>query len=518
MKRKFIRTSAILMTLVLLIPMCAFVLSVPTSASAQKPLEGKTISILGDSISTFENYSNGTAADSTNSTIRNNLAYYTEANYQGFSLSSVNDTWWMQAADITGAQILVNNSWSASMFSSTRWNETIPAAYVDRCVQLHDNTGSNANTEPDIIAVFMGTNDFHVARRTSDADSSKVTLGSTVNYDTLYNGGQYRTPSNTAEAYAIMLDKITKRYQDAEIYCFTLPEAKAINAGNSPYPEATAADLSALKDFNEALVAVAEHYGAYIVDLYNKGGMTSAVSNNTNAPSNNTAHLANYVHPNNFGMDAITNCFLSAVYKNSKYMPTGTSVYNVTYKTDKGLFKQGAPTAVLGGSFTLDIFDTAKTSCSDLKVTMGGTDITSSCKTDGKISISNVTGDIVISDPDYIDEDHECNFVESRIINLTCTQRGTRVLKCTLCGKEKFGDYVQPEGHKYDGDTDVDCNVCGKERKLEETTTDTEEVSTHANVSEEESSGCGSALSGGIALVAFTALGSCAVLKNKKKR
>ena len=34
--------------------------------------QGKTISILGDSISTFENYSNGTAADTTNSTIRGN--------------------------------------------------------------------------------------------------------------------------------------------------------------------------------------------------------------------------------------------------------------------------------------------------------------------------------------------------------------------------------------------------------------------------------------------------------------
>ena len=518
MKRKFWRISSVILTLALLAPLGVFTSSVPAAATTPKPLEGKTISILGDSISTFENYSNGTAADTTNDTIRNNLAYYTEANYQGYSLSSVNDTWWMQAADITGAQILVNNSWSASLFSSTRWNESIPAAYVDRCVQLHDNTGDNANTEPDIIAVFMGTNDFHVARRTSDTDSSKVTLGSTVNYDTLYSGGQYRTPSNTAEAYAIMLDKITKRYQNAEIYCFTLPEAKAINAGDTPYPEATAADLSALKDFNESLVAVAEHYGAYVVDLYNKGGMTSAVSNNTNDPSSNTAHLANYVHPNNFGMDAITNCFLSSVYKNSKYMPTDTVVYNVTYKTDKGLFKQGAPTAVLGGSFTLDIFDTAKTKCSDLKITMGGTDITSSCKTEGKISISNVTGDIVISDPDYIDEDHECNFVESRIINLTCTQRGTRVLKCTVCGKEKLGDYIQPEGHKYDGDTDVDCNVCGKKRELEEASTDTDDVTTQANEPEEESSGCGSALSSGIAIVALAALGTCTVLKKKMRK
>ena len=494
MKRKFIRTSAIILTLVLLIPMCVFVLSVPTSASAQKPLEGKTISILGDSISTYGDFSGGAAASTTNSTISGNVPYYKDST--PFTLTSVNDTWWRQAADALGATVLVNNSWSGSSFS-TSTNGNVPA-YLERCVQLHDDTGSNAGEEPDIIAVYMGTNDFNALK-----DSSDTFRTDALDYNSLLVGTTYKTPSNIAEGYAIVLDKITKRYENAEIYCFTILEKKNLNSTQS----------DRLKVFNQTLAEVATHYGAYVVDLYNDSGITSKTD--ASATSLDT-YLANELHPNVNGMDAITNCFLSAVYENSEYMPTGTSVYNVTYETDKGLFKQGEPKAVLGGSFTLDIFDAAKTKCSNLKITMGGKDITSSCKTEGKISIANVTGDIVISES--VVEEHECNFVESRIINLTCTQRGTHVLKCTICGKEKFGDYVQPEGHKYDGDTDVDCNVCGKERKLEETTTDTEEVSTQANVSEEESSGCGSALSGGIALVAFTALGaSCITVKRKKK-
>lgn len=518
MKRLFLKLCTALLTLIFLFPLAAVVMPVSAISSSKKPLEGKTISILGDSISTFENYSNGSAADTSNSTVRNNLAYYTQSNYSSFSLSSVNDTWWKQAADISGAQILVNNSWSASMFSASRWGGSIPAAYVDRCVQLHDDTGSNAGIEPDIIAVFMGTNDFHVARRAEDGDNAGVTLGSEVNYESLYSNGKHKTPSNTAEAYAIMLDKITKRYVNAEIYCFTLLKSQAINAGPSPYPTATDGDIAALEKFNTSIKSVAQHYGAYVVDLYENAGITEKTSNNIGFPHNNTAHLANYVHPNNFGMDAITGCFLSTVYANSKLMPQDADVYTVEYKTNKGIFKQGTPTAVLGGEFTLDIFEEAKTDCSNLKITMGGVDITSSCKTDKKISITNVTGDIVISDPDYkepVDDSHECNFVEDRIINLTCTQRGTQILKCTVCGEEKIGKAILPEGHKYDGDDDTECNVCKEHRNLEhqENETRPEEVDSETDATEK---GCGSSLSFSIVLITSLAF-AVGITVNRKK-
>ena len=41
-------------------------------------LQGKTVSILGDSISTFEGISNGTAAQTSNSTIGEGSAHYGE--------------------------------------------------------------------------------------------------------------------------------------------------------------------------------------------------------------------------------------------------------------------------------------------------------------------------------------------------------------------------------------------------------------------------------------------------------
>ena len=92
---------------------------------------GKKVSILGDSISTFEGVSNNTAY---NSTIGGNWIYYTD----GLHGVSLHDTWWQQIIDTLDMELCVNNSWSGSKISmDTAGN----AAYKDRCVQLHNNQG-----------------------------------------------------------------------------------------------------------------------------------------------------------------------------------------------------------------------------------------------------------------------------------------------------------------------------------------------------------------------------------------
>ena len=57
----------------------------------REQLAGKGISILGDSISTFQNWSNNT---SYNSTIGSNAVYY-KGSRDGFT--AVSETWWMQS-------------------------------------------------------------------------------------------------------------------------------------------------------------------------------------------------------------------------------------------------------------------------------------------------------------------------------------------------------------------------------------------------------------------------------------
>ena len=209
----------------------------PTTALAADPklLEGKKLSVLGASISTYAGASNGAAADTTNSTIRNNEKYYPHATVNDVTLE---DTWWMQACEELGMELLVNNAWSGSSLLHTR-NGTV-GAYVDRCVQLHDDTGDNAGEEPDIIGIQMGTNDYQYY---------KDTLGTAdIDYDALItdNGDEtyaYAEPATSLEAAAIVLHKIGERYPDAEVYYLNLSQRVDYAEG----------DEALLQQFNEDL-------------------------------------------------------------------------------------------------------------------------------------------------------------------------------------------------------------------------------------------------------------------------
>lgn len=135
MKKQLMRIASF--CLALLPALTAAPLGIIADTTGEDPLAGfagKKLSILGDSISTYRDYSNGTAADTTNSTIRSGAIYYPN------SLSlAVTDTWWYQIAEKLDMELLVNNAWSGSCMHQTR-SGTV-GAYLDRCVQLHDDTG-----------------------------------------------------------------------------------------------------------------------------------------------------------------------------------------------------------------------------------------------------------------------------------------------------------------------------------------------------------------------------------------
>ena len=106
-------------------------------------LAGKTVSILGDSISTFGGVSNNA---NNNSTIGNNAVYYS-----GQGGISCADTWWQQVIDVLDLELLVNNSWSGSCVFRPRKGEA-SVGYTDRCVNLHnDYTGVCSGTNRKLI-------------------------------------------------------------------------------------------------------------------------------------------------------------------------------------------------------------------------------------------------------------------------------------------------------------------------------------------------------------------------------
>ena len=147
---------------------------------------------MGDSISTFKGVSNNTQ---TNNTLGKNNPRYDvgEADTKPSSyclLESVNDTWWMNFANRSGMNLLVNNSWAGSQVfgGQTSDGRVIPAAYLERCINLHDNTLSdNPNNEPihpDVIFVYMGINDYNFNR--SNVGDGEVEYAALSNPDGTY--------------------------------------------------------------------------------------------------------------------------------------------------------------------------------------------------------------------------------------------------------------------------------------------------------------------------------------------
>ncbi|MBQ4118544.1 MAG: DUF4886 domain-containing protein, partial [Oscillospiraceae bacterium] len=323
-----------------------------------KALKGKTLSVLGASISTYAGVSNGAAADTTNSTIRNNAKYYPNNTVKDVAL---NDTWWNQLASDMDLRLLVNNSWSGGAILLERAGTV--GAYVDRCVQLHDNTGENAGEEPDIIVIQKGFNDFSYGKSTLGA-------GQVIDYDALILENGYGTPKTTMEATVIMLDKITKRYPNAEIYMFT--HFKRVGQSSS--------DTALMEKLNKSIEEVCEKFGVNVVDLYSVLGPVEFVGDGS-------------LHPNRLGMDVMTEAVKRSLVTNTAYE---VETHIVSFELDGVTADYGDDKIVVSGkSFSANL--ASERDMLEVSVTMDGRDITSSAYKNGRVDIESVTGDVVIN-------------------------------------------------------------------------------------------------------------------------
>lgn len=108
-----------------------------------KPMKysGKFISILGDSISTFEKFNPNKYP-----------IHYANQIKQLSGVMSVNDTWWMQVIHSLDGKLCENNSYAGSLVSGYRKSS---GNNIKRIKSL-----SNQDFCPDIILVNIGTNDF----------------------------------------------------------------------------------------------------------------------------------------------------------------------------------------------------------------------------------------------------------------------------------------------------------------------------------------------------------------------
>ena len=338
------------------------------NARAGAELQGKGISILGDSISTYAGVSNNASA---NSTTAINEVLYADG---GFGIYR-EDTWWQQAIDALGADLVVNNSWSASaVLSPLRGWASV--GYGMRCENLHTDAGRI----PDIIAVYMGTNDWGYART---VNPNLLGTEKAIAYDKLIaDAGDgsytYAVPTTVCEAYAVMLHKIQTKYPQAEIYCFTLLPRR------DPDYYTGLSSVWQTSGFNEQIRALARHFGCRIVDLESCGI--------TKYPKDfDPCFVDMDTHPNEQGMDLIAEAFVSTV------LGRDVKLYDVAIQSPGLDLQVDMQTPVIGGNaYTVQLVEADRARDIAVTVTMNGEDISASCYADGAVSIPAVTGDVQI--------------------------------------------------------------------------------------------------------------------------
>jgi len=178
----------------------------------------KSVSILGDSYSTFEDF----VTPSTNE-----LWYYAKNVPAKSDVNNVRQTWWHQVISENGWRLCLNNSYSGATISYSGYdgNDYSARSFNTRM----DNLG-----QPDIIFIFGATNDSWA--------------GSPIG-DYQYEGIRKADLYAFRPALAHMLQWMTDRYINTEIY-FLL---------NSELSE----------DINTSVKTICDHYGVPVIALSN---------------------------------------------------------------------------------------------------------------------------------------------------------------------------------------------------------------------------------------------------------
>lgn len=153
-------------------------------------LSGKTVTILGDSYSTFA----GCVPEG-------NELYYPNDGIP--DVKTVRDTWWRLLLDRTGMRLIMNDSYSgATVCTSVRPEHPISAAFVHRMKTALPRNGIRGE-KPDVILLFGGTNDSWM----------EIPLG-----ETQYDGWTDRDLKKALPAFCYMLHYVTAENPQARTF------------------------------------------------------------------------------------------------------------------------------------------------------------------------------------------------------------------------------------------------------------------------------------------------------------
>ena len=233
---------------------------------------GKTMAVIGDSISTYSGY-----------TPSGWRVYYPTGN-----VNNVSATYWHQVATTLGMTPL-NCAYSASYVTGdstqTEVSSTHEQGECAGCSEVRIASLTRDGNTPDIVLILLGTNDYNAGK----------TLGSWTEHSAIPSEG---TIGNFSSAYALMLHKIKTALPNARIFCCTILQR------NFSFPEKTIS----VKDYNDVIKKMASIFGCDVIDTYACGMNRYNISSLT---------VDNALHPNAAGHKLVADKIITELI--SKY-------------------------------------------------------------------------------------------------------------------------------------------------------------------------------------------------------
>lgn len=209
------------------------------AAEEEITFEGFGLSILGDSISTYDGY------------IPEGFAVFYPL---GGVVTDVSQTWWMRLLEDTGMELCSNDSSSGSTCVGDSLSLDDPK-YGCSGYRISLIAGKQGKM-PDVIIVYMGTNDLLIGVPLGDNDGTKLVDEGMV--------------ENFSDAYTLILDGLESNYPAAQIYCCTLAPVGDWGT-DSPFVIFTNYLGLTAEDYSKRIQIIADNRGIPVIDLYHCG-------------------------------------------------------------------------------------------------------------------------------------------------------------------------------------------------------------------------------------------------------
>ena len=210
----------------------------------------RSISILGDSISTFDGCNP-----------HGYRVFYEAERCAQTGVLSPADTWWFQAIARLDGQLLANSSFSGSLVEGAGF----PAGSSQERVDALSENG----VQPDVVIVFMGINDYGWGGAAAQAAGRGNALPTTIDLDAIepHTPGcaSSDTTDNFRAAYNLLLQRVRTAHPQADVWCCTLCPGRV--AGSTQPTFAWNLRGAALRGYNNAIRAAALAHGCGVADL-----------------------------------------------------------------------------------------------------------------------------------------------------------------------------------------------------------------------------------------------------------